>query len=100
MSPDNVFIIDGIVSTPVRRNVTMRWCEILQMDATKVIEHPDIFIRETEYTLEDFDVIIELRNHPEEKSITTCWIPILRLFDAGSKSGRDEEWELWRSELS
>jgi hypothetical protein len=36
------------------------------MDATKVIEHPDVFIRETEYTLDDFDYIIELRNHPDE----------------------------------
>jgi hypothetical protein len=37
------------------------------MDSTKVIEHPDIFVRETEYTLDDFNVIIELRNYPEEE---------------------------------
>ena len=68
MNPDNVFIIDGIVSTlraTERHHTLVR--EILQMDATKVIEHPDIFMRETEYTLDDFNVIIELRNHPEEK---------------------------------
>ncbi|PRX41847.1 uncharacterized protein DUF3388 [Planifilum fimeticola] len=68
MNPNNVFIIDGIVSTlrsTERHHMLVR--EILQMDATKVIEHPDIFIRETEYTLDDFNVIIELRNHPEEK---------------------------------
>lgn len=66
MNPDNVFIIDGIVSTlraTERHHTLVR--EILQMDSTKVIEHPDIFVRETEYTLDDFNVIIELRNHPE-----------------------------------
>ena len=68
MNPDNVFIIDGIVSTlrsTERHHALLR--EILQLDATKVIEHPDIFVRETEYTLDDFDAIIELRNYPEEK---------------------------------
>lgn len=68
MNPNNVFIIDGIVSTlrsTERHHTLVR--EILQMDATKVIEHPDIFVRETEYTLDDFNVIIELRNYPEEK---------------------------------
>ncbi|MGI6127257.1 MAG: DUF3388 domain-containing protein [Planifilum sp.] len=68
MNPDNVFIIDGIVSTlraTERHHTLVR--EILQMDSTKVIEHPDIFVRETEYTLDDFNVIIELRNYPEEE---------------------------------
>lgn len=68
MNPNNVFIIDGVVSTlrsTERHHTLVR--EILQMDSTKVIEHPDIFVRETEYTLDDFNVIIELRNYPEEK---------------------------------
>jgi Protein of unknown function (DUF3388) len=67
LSGQNVYIIDGIVSTlrSTERHV-MLVREILRMDATKVIEHPDVFIRETEYTLDDFDYIIELRNHPDE----------------------------------
>jgi hypothetical protein len=67
LSGQNVYIIDGIVSTlrsTERHDMLVR--EILRMDATKVIEHPDVFIRETEYTLDDFDYIIELRNHPDE----------------------------------
>ena len=65
---DNIFILDGIVST--RRANERHWQlvrEIMRLDAVKVIEHPDIFVQNTEYTLEDFDYIIELRNNPDEE---------------------------------
>ncbi|MFJ7747743.1 DUF3388 domain-containing protein [Peribacillus sp. NPDC097295] len=65
---DNLFILDGIVST--RRANEKHWQlirEIMRLDAVKVIEHPDVFVQNTEYTLEDFDYIIELRNNPEEE---------------------------------
>lgn len=39
----------------------------MRLDAVKVIEHPDVFVQNTEYTLEDFDYIIELRNNPDEE---------------------------------
>lgn len=64
---DNLFIIDGIVSA--RRANERHWQlvrEIMRMDAVKVIEHPDVFVQNTEYSLEDFDYIIELRNDPGE----------------------------------
>ncbi len=65
---DNLFIIDGIVST---RRATERHLqlvrEIMRLPAVKLVEHPDIFVRHTEYTLNDFDYIIELRNNPEEE---------------------------------
>jgi hypothetical protein len=41
--------------------------EIMAMPSTKVIEHPDIFIRESEYDYNTFDYIIELRNTPDEE---------------------------------
>ena len=68
MNPHNVFIIDGIVST-MRSNEKhhMLLRELMAMPSTKVIEHPDIFIRESEYTYDTFDVIIELRNTPDEE---------------------------------
>ncbi|WP_026021169.1 DUF3388 domain-containing protein [Paenibacillus senegalensis] len=68
MSPNNVFIIDGIVST-LRSNEKhyMLLQEIMAMPSTKVIEHPDIFIRESQYDYNDFNVIIELRTTPEEE---------------------------------
>lgn len=70
MNPNNVFIIDGIVST-IRSNE--RHYQLLQdimgMESTKVIEHPDIFVRESEYSYDDFDIIIELRNNPDEEIV-------------------------------
>jgi hypothetical protein len=67
-SEDNLFIIDGIVST--RRANERHWQlvhEIMRLPAVKVVEHPDVFIQNTEYTMDDFDYIIELRNDPDEE---------------------------------
>jgi hypothetical protein len=65
---NNLFILDGIVST--RRANERHWQlvrEIMRLPAVKVVEHPDIFVQNTEYTLDDFDYIIELRSHPDEE---------------------------------
>ena len=65
---NNLFIIDGIVST--KRANEKHWQlvrEIMRLPAVKVVEHPDIFVQNTEYNLEDFDYIIEIRNTPEEE---------------------------------
>ena len=40
---------------------------MMGMPTIKVIEHPDIFVQHSPYKLEDFDYIIELRNHPDEE---------------------------------
>lgn len=67
-SENNIFIIDGVVST--RRASERHWQlirEIMTLPAVKVIEHPDIFIKNTEYTMDSFDYIIELRNEPDEE---------------------------------
>lgn len=37
------------------------------MPTIKVVEHPDKFVEHSEYSIDDFDYIIELRHHPEEK---------------------------------
>ena len=60
-SDDNIFILDGIVSTK-RANE-----RIMRLPATKVVEHPDVFVSQSEYTLDDFDYIIELRNDYDEE---------------------------------
>ncbi|WP_410510889.1 DUF3388 domain-containing protein [Paenibacillus sp. BR2-3] len=78
MNTHNVFIIDGIVST-IRSNE--KHYNLLQtimaMPSTKVIEHPDIFVQESGYSYDDFDIIIELRNNPNEEilyeSFTTSY---------------------------
>src|SRR5690625_1304228 len=67
-SEDNIYIIDGIVSK--RRASERHWQlirEVMNMPTVKVIEHPDIFVESTEYTLDDFDYIIELRSHIDEE---------------------------------
>ncbi|MFB9329766.1 DUF3388 domain-containing protein [Paenibacillus aurantiacus] len=68
MTPNNIFIIDGIVST-VRSNEKHYSLlqEIMAMPSTKVIEHPDIFVKESAYDYSTFDYIIELRNTPDEE---------------------------------
>ncbi|MFD0771123.1 DUF3388 domain-containing protein [Bacillus sp. CGMCC 1.60114] len=65
---NNIFILDGIVST--KRANERHWQlvrEIMRLPATKVVEHPDIFVSQSEYTLDDFDYIIELRNDYDEE---------------------------------
>ena len=65
---DHIFLIDGIVSA--RRASERHWQvlrDIMRLPATKVVEHPDIFVQETEYTMNDFDYIIELRDDPEQE---------------------------------
>ena len=65
---DHVYIMDGIVST--KRQSEKHWQlirEIMRMPTAKVVEHPDIFVQQTEYSLDDFDCIIELRNDPNEE---------------------------------
>lgn len=66
-SSQAVLLIDAItsVSRPIpghRRLLD----ELAQMPVSKVIEHPDIFIREGIVSLDELDLIIEVRNHTED----------------------------------
>ncbi|GIN91212.1 hypothetical protein J6TS1_07460 [Siminovitchia terrae] len=84
---NNIFLIDGIVS---RRRADERHLqlvrEIMRMPAVKVIEHPDIFVEHSEYSIEDFDYIIELRNNPDEE-ITYDVVEKQNLFDEPGVGG-------------
>ena len=65
---NNIFILDGVVtrrSSDERHQQLVR--EMMKMPTIKVIEHPDMFIQHSEYNIEDFDIIIELRNEPNEQ---------------------------------
>jgi hypothetical protein len=65
---NNLFILDGIVSTRRGNERHLQLVrEIMRLPSVKIIEHPDIFVQNTEYTLDDFDCIIELRNDAEEE---------------------------------
>ena len=67
-SEDYIYIIDGVVS---QQNAGEKhWQlirEIKQIPTAKVIEHPDIFIQQTQYTMVDFDYIIEIRRNEDEE---------------------------------
>src|SRR5699024_236679 len=66
---DNIYIIDGIVSRK-RMQAERHWQlirEVMQLPTIKVVEHPDIFVQATEYKLEDFDYMIELRKDENEE---------------------------------
>ncbi|MFB9861330.1 DUF3388 domain-containing protein [Salinicoccus siamensis] len=67
---NNVFIIDGAVtnkSTNEEHKSLIR--EVMRFPAVKVIEHPDLFVDGMNYTLADYDYIIELRED-EDQEIT------------------------------
>lgn len=70
ISKDQIYIIDGVVSTR-RASEEHRLLiqEIFSLPATKVIEHPDVFVQMSDISLQDFDCIIELRNDPNETII-------------------------------
>jgi hypothetical protein len=81
---NNLFILDGIVSTKRGNERHLQLVrEIMRLPAVKIVEHPDIFVQNTEYTLEDFDYIIELRNNAEE-AITYDLVQTSNMF-AGSE---------------
>jgi hypothetical protein len=66
-SDNNIFILDGIVtkqSTDERHLQLVR--EMMRLPSIKVVEHPDMFIQQSDYTIEDFDYIIELRHDADE----------------------------------
>src|SRR5699024_12229780 len=64
---DYIYIIDGVVSH--ERASEKHWqliLEIMRIPATKVVEHPDISVQTTEYTIDDFDYIIEISRDDDE----------------------------------
>lgn len=65
---NNIFVLDGAVtrrSSDEKHHQLVR--EIMQFPTIKVVEHPDIFVQNSEYNIDDFDYIIELRHHPDEE---------------------------------
>ncbi|SOC38056.1 DUF3388 domain-containing protein [Salinicoccus kekensis] len=64
----NVYIIDGAVTAnTTNRDHKNLIREMMNYPAVKVVEHPDLFIDDMKYTMDDFDFIIELREHEDQK---------------------------------
>lgn len=67
-SKDNIFILDGIVTRKSGDERHMQLVrEMMRMPTIKVVEHPDMFVQHSEYNMEDFDYIIELRTDPDQE---------------------------------
>jgi len=65
-SENSIFLIDGITSTT--RGTNEHWSliqKVLQLPTLKIIEHPDVFLRDGRLEV-DFDFIIEIRHHEED----------------------------------
>lgn len=59
--PDNiVFLLDGSMTARASEDHHRVVKEVMDMDVPKVIENPDMFIQQGDYTLDIFDRIIEL----------------------------------------
>lgn len=68
LSNDCVLVIDGIVSTfraTEKHKQLVR--EVMKLPIPKVIEHPDIFLREGDFSPEVIDYTIELRRNEDEE---------------------------------
>ncbi|AOV08211.1 DUF3388 domain-containing protein [Sporosarcina ureilytica] len=89
-SKDNIFILDGIVS---RKEADERHLqlvrEMMRIPAIKVVEHPDIFVQHSEYSIEDFDYIIELRTDHEQEITYEMMEKNHMMSDRGSMGGFD-----------
>lgn len=59
---DHVYIIDGAVTAretnPKHQKLVK---EVMTLPSVKVVEHPDLFVEASDYIMDDFDYIIELR---------------------------------------
>ena len=60
--------LDGIVSRKAADERHLQLVrEMMRIPSIKVVEHPDIFVQHSEYNIEDFDYIIELRTDPDQE---------------------------------
>ena len=65
-SENSIFLIDGITSTS--RGNPAHWAlleRVMQMPTPKIIEHPDVFVRDGQLKV-DFDLFIEIRHSSED----------------------------------
>ncbi|UOB21438.1 DUF3388 domain-containing protein [Macrococcus armenti] len=76
----HIYIIDGALSIKQSHEHLDLIREVMALPATKVIEHPDLFVQKTDYSIEDFDYIIEIRE-TEDQEITYEQLSKNNLFD-------------------
>ena len=87
-SKDNIFILDGIVSRKASDERHLQLVrEMMRLPSIKVVEHPDIFVQHSEYNIEDFDYIIELRTTDDQEITYEVLEQNNMMSDRGSAGG-------------
>lgn len=87
-SDENIFILDGIVSRKASDERHLQLVrEMMRIPSVKVVEHPDIFVQHSEYSIDDFDYIIELRTDPDEEITYEMMEKNHAVSDRGSTGG-------------
>ncbi|MFD1204214.1 MULTISPECIES: YmfK family protein [Sporosarcina] len=87
-SKDNIFILDGIVTRKAGDERHMQLVrEMMRMPSIKVVEHPDMFVQHSEYDMDDFDYIIELRTDPDQEITYEMMEKNHMMSDSGSMGG-------------
>lgn len=65
---DHVYIIDGAVTARESNQKHQDLVkEVMSLPSIKVVEHPDLFVEASDYQLQDFDYIIELRENSSQE---------------------------------
>lgn len=65
---DHVYIIDGAVTARESSQKHQELVkEVMSLPAIKVVEHPDLFVETSDYEMNDFDYIIELRENKNQE---------------------------------
>lgn len=65
---DHVYIIDGAVTARESDSKHQELVkEVMNLPAIKVVEHPDLFVETSDYEMNDFDYIIELRENKNQE---------------------------------
>ena len=85
LNKDTVFIIDAITTfhRSTAKHVRFIRNKILPASVPKIIEHPDVLVQETEYTLEDFDMVVEIIDEDAPNKNLDDYVQSFTSFDIG-----------------
>lgn len=66
---NHVYIIDGVKPLLENQNPKHQELvrEVMTLPSIKVVEHPDLFVESGNYSMDDFDYIIELRENENQE---------------------------------
>ncbi len=82
VNKDSVFIIDAITSFQRSTADHIKFIKnIVNKKVPRIVEHPDIFIRETDFSWPDFDLLIELTDPEQNENNKDDYLHTFSSFD-------------------